>query len=47
MVVSSDITACFAENYTQARSRFLSACKTAGADVRPIYTLYTARATRI
>ena len=34
MTDNSDITACFAENYTQARAKFLSACNTAVADVR-------------
>jgi hypothetical protein len=34
MVHGSDITACFAEDYAQARSRFLSACNRVGANVR-------------
>lgn len=34
MVHSSDITACFSEDYAQARSRFLTACKTVGAKLR-------------
>ena len=34
MVHSSDITACFSEDYAQARSRFLSACNRVGANVR-------------
>jgi hypothetical protein len=34
MVDGSDIKACFSEDYAQARSRFLSACKTVGANVR-------------
>lgn len=34
MVHSSDVTACFSEDYSQARWRFLSACKMAGANVR-------------
>ena len=35
MVDSSEILARFSETYTQARSKFLSACETAGAKVRP------------
>jgi hypothetical protein len=34
MVENSDVAACFSQDYIQARSRFLSACKTGGADVR-------------
>lgn len=34
MVQSSDITACFSEDYAQARWRFLSACRAAGATLR-------------
>jgi hypothetical protein len=34
MVQSSDIMAWFSEDYAQARRRFLSACKTAGAKLR-------------
>jgi hypothetical protein len=34
MVHASDITACFSEHYSQARRKFLSACRAVGANIR-------------
>ena len=42
MIHSSEITACFSEDYIQARQKFLSACKTVRAKLRAYQNPYVA-----